>query len=59
MTSKPSKSPSSVKKKYYLILGKKSNFIYGAFPRTKEGKEEAQKYKVSLKDKRDKVFVIK
>ncbi len=47
------------KKKYYLLLGKKSGFLYGAFPRSKEGKEMARDYRGTLVNKKDKEFVIK
>lgn len=47
------------KKKFYLLLGKNSKHLYGAFPRTKQGRSDAQDYKKTLKNKKDKEFVIK
>ena len=43
------------KKRCYLILSKKSKYLYGAFPRTKEGKALAQLYREKLqKDRKEK-----
>jgi hypothetical protein len=49
------------KKRCYLILGKKSKYIYGAFPRTPEGKKAAIKYKDKLAkvEEKDNFFIIK
>ena len=37
-----------MKKKAYVILGRKNRFIYGAFPRTKDGHIRAKLYKNDL-----------
>jgi hypothetical protein len=48
------------KKQFYLILNKKNKHTYGAFPRTKEGKESAVKYKKKLISKNKSLdFIIK
>lgn len=47
------------KKKYYLILGKKSKWTYGAFPRTKEGRAAAILYRDRLKNERKEHFIVK
>jgi hypothetical protein len=48
------------KKQFYLILNKKNKYTYGAFPRTKDGKEEAVAYKEKLKKKHKAMnFIIK
>ena len=48
------------KKQFYLVLNKKNKYTYGAFPRTKKGKEEAVAYKDTLKKTNKKLdFVIK
>jgi hypothetical protein len=39
-------------------MGKKSKYIYGAFPRTKEGKEWAGKYKKKLQKEKKGEFII-
>jgi hypothetical protein len=48
------------KKSFFLILNKKNNYLFGAFPRTKEGKAEALLYKEKLKEEnKGLVFIIK
>lgn len=48
------------KKRAYLILGKKTRYIYGAFPRTKEGHAQAKDYKKKLSKKQKGLeFIIK
>ncbi len=47
------------KKRCYLILGKKSKYIYGAFPRTPEGHKDAKKYKEKLIKKNKIPLIIK
>ena len=46
-------------KKYYLILEKNKKYQYGAFPKTKKGKEEALKYLKTLKKEHKLNFFIK
>lgn len=36
------------RKKYYLILEKKSRHLYGSFPRTKAGHDKAKNYSKEL-----------
>ena len=36
------------KRQFYLVLNKKNKYTFGAFPRTKEGKNAALLYKKSL-----------
>ena len=48
------------KKQFYLVLNKKNNYVFGAFPRNKEGKIAASKYKESLKSTHKELdFIIK
>ena len=47
------------KKLCYTILEKKSRFIYGAFPRTKDGYQAAKDYKNKLKKNQNMEFIIK
>jgi hypothetical protein len=48
------------KKRAYLILGKNTKYIYGAFERTPEGRKKAKAYKELLIKKRKGLeFVIK
>jgi hypothetical protein len=47
------------KKRAYLIVGKKSKFIYGAFERTPEGKKKAEEYKKKLDKNKEAKYVIK
>lgn len=48
------------RKQFYLILNKKNKYLYGAFPRTKEGKAQASAYKEELKKKyKNFIFIIK
>ena len=48
------------KKHCYLVLNKKNRYTMGAFPRTKDGRQIAIKYKESLKKKnKDLDFIIK
>jgi len=36
--------PKLKREKYYLVISKKNNYTYGAFPYTKEGKQAARDY---------------
>ena len=48
------------KKQFYLVLNKKNKYTYGAFPRTKEGKQQAIDYKNKLlKQNKNFEFIIK
>jgi hypothetical protein len=48
------------KKQFYLVLNKKNKYTFGAFPRTKAGKEKAVLYKESLKKEHNSLdFIIK
>ncbi len=48
-------------KKYYILVNRKSNYLMGCFPRTKEGKKQAEAYKNKLEKGKDKTtkYVIK
>lgn len=47
------------RKKWYLILQKKNNHVYGAFPRTKVGKISATIYMENLTKNTKEKFIIK
>jgi len=36
--------PKLKREKYYMVVSKKNNYTYGAFPYTKEGKQAARNY---------------
>jgi hypothetical protein len=46
-------------KDYILVLEKKKRYQYGAFPRTKAGRENAKKYVKKLKKEHNMDFVLK
>jgi hypothetical protein len=48
------------KRQFYLVLNKKNKYTYGAFPRTKNGKQEALAYKEKLKETHKNLdFIVK
>jgi len=48
------------RKQFYLVLNKKNKYTFGAFPRTKVGKEAALLYREELKKKHSALeFIIK
>jgi hypothetical protein len=36
--------PKTKKQKFYMVISQKNNYTYGAFPYTKQGKEDAKAY---------------
>jgi hypothetical protein len=46
-------------KKYYLVLNQKSRRVQGAFPRDKQGKEAALKYKKKVEKQSGQKCIIK
>lgn len=59
-TSKKSapKAPSKKrKKKYYLIVGKRKDYRYGAFPFTEEGKKLAEKYLKKIQNSKNELYI--
>jgi hypothetical protein len=36
--------PKLKREKFYIVISKKNNYTYGAFPHTKEGKAAAKNY---------------
>jgi len=47
------------RRKWYLIIQKSNKHIFGAFPRTKDGKIEATKYMKKLYKGKKSPFIIK
>ena len=45
------------KKKYYLILGDRKDYRYGAFPYSEEGLEMAEKYLAKIQNSKNELYI--
>ena len=45
--------PKNKTPKYYLVLSKRRNYTYGAFPHSPEGKKKAEKFIEQFSKERD------
>lgn len=49
--------PKTKKQKFYMVISKKNNYTYGAFPYTKQGKEDAKHYIANKSNKNLKLVI--